>query len=369
MSAVDPNRRGALIAGGVSAAVLLAALALLSPSQLASVGIASDPTTTRSDLIVRGDAGTLTRLPIAGASDGGVLTAAGGVVVWGPAPSAALPAASAAGELLVADGAGTAYSPTAPATVIEPVLADTVGATAGAAIIGDGAGGIQLTSAGVSSLLASASSTVVRQTLDATRVTTPDLNSATGWTVTDLLAGSGAITGGAYTSTIPVGTTAATGSYVTRAYTFAPQWELQGRVEITSDASGELLAGLSGVWSGGVLSLYVRGSGAFYLYQEGSWGFSGLTITGSSFPVDGTGWVRLRVGGTRVQVWSGIGSGSTPPTSWTLRADTTMSVAIGAAEPASVRLSGFSNDTHSVPSGTTVVWRSVTLTSLAGASP
>lgn len=73
----------------------------------------------------------------------------------------------------------------------------------------------------------------------------------------------------------------------------------------------------------------------------------------------------MRVNGTRVQAWSGIGSGSTPPTAWTLRADTTMSVAIGAAQPTAVRLFGFSNDGHTVPSGTTVVWRNVTLRDLS----
>lgn len=330
------------------AGAILALLGALGAAELATAGVASDPTTTVGDIIVRGDAGALSRLGVtgasdgavltaangvlsytsplpstAGASDGGVLTVAGGAVQWAAA-SGALPTASGAGEMLVSDGAGTAYTATAAATV--------------------------------------------RASLDATRVTTPDLSSSSGWTITALNAGSGAISGGAFTSTIPAGTTSGTGSTARRAYTYAPQWELQGRVEITADTAGELLAGLTAVWSGGVLSLYVRGSGAFYLYQEGSWGFAGLTIAGSGFPVDGTGWVRLRVTGARVQAWSGIGSGSTPPTAWTLRADTTMSVAIGAAQPVSVQVSGFSNDGHSVPSGTTVVWRSVTLTSLAGAS-
>ena len=270
---------------------------------------------------------TLASLSTAGVTNGQVFYFTGGAWTYATLSDvvAGVPTATAAGQIPVSIAAGTDYTATDAADVYD--------------------------------LLAS------------TRVTTPDLTSSTGWTITPLGAGSGAITGGAYTSTIPAGTTPATGSLAAHSYTFAPQWELQGRVEITADTAGELLAGLSATWSGGTLTLYVRGSGAFYLYQEGAWGFAGLSISGSGFPVDGTGWVRLRVNGTRVQAWSGIGSGSTPPTSWTLRADTTMSVAIGAAEPITLQLSGFSNDGHTVPAGTTVVWRSVTLTSLASASP
>lgn len=123
-----------------------------------------------------------------------------------------------------------------------------------------------------------------RASLDTTRVTTPDLTSSSGWTITALNAGSGAISGGAFTVTVPAGTTSGTGAYATRTLTFAPQFELQGCVAITADTAGEMLAGLTANWSGGSLTFYARGSGAFYLYQEGSWGFSGLTVAGSASP-------------------------------------------------------------------------------------
>lgn len=204
-----------------------------------------------------------------------------------------------------------------------------------------------------------------RALLEATRVTTPDLTSDASWTVTEYVSGTGAISGGAFTVTMPTGSSSGSGSSANYATTFSSRWELTARVEITNDTDGEMLAGLSGVWSGGLLTVYVRGSGAWYLYQEGAWGFSSLTISGSSMPVDGTGWVRFRVDGTTVQVWTGIGSGSTPPTAWTLRAQNAWSTAVDKAQPTSLQIIGISNSAHSIPAGTTVVWRSVTLRDLS----
>lgn len=199
---------------------------------------------------------------------------------------------------------------------------------------------------------------------------TPQLDDATGWTVTPLLAGSGAIASGAFTATIPVGTTSGTGAYVTRAWPFASaiSWEIQGRVQITGDTAGELLAGLRVAWVGassGDFAVYFRGNGSFFLYREGSWGFASVGIYGSSLPVGGTLWVRMRGEATSLRVYYGVGVGTTPPTTWTTASDSLQPILFGYGPPSTFALLGFSNDGHSVPSGTTVVWRDLRVRSFS----
>lgn len=76
-----------------------------------------------------------------------------------------LPTASGAGEVPVSSGAGTAYTATSLATEISDgvgaTLAGLLGATAGAAVIGDGAGDVATTSADVSAMLAAANSAAI----------------------------------------------------------------------------------------------------------------------------------------------------------------------------------------------------------------
>ena len=195
---------------------------------------------------------------------------------------------------------------------------------------------------------------------------TPQLTSSTGWTITAMAAGAGAIAGGAFTATIPVGTTIYTGAYATRAWPRADSiaWEIQGRVEITNDTDGELLGGLSVVWTDGGYTVYLRGSGGLYVYREGGWGFATQIVVGSGLPLDGTLWLRWRGEGTRLRLYTGIGSGSTAPTTWTLASDFSDVEILGSRSvPDELRLYGFSGNTHSVPSGTTIAWRSLTVRS------
>lgn len=329
---------GAIKPGPVSAALLLTLLAALGGAGLSALGGASDPTTTTSDLIVRGDAGTLTRLGVSGSPDGGVLTAAGGVVTWGPAPSAALPAAGAAGELLVADGVGTAYSPAAPGTVVEPVLAEAIGGTAGAAIVGDGVGGITPTSAGVSSLLAAASATAVRQSLDATRSISP-LDTSGDWTTTAVGVGTGTLTGGVFTAASANGSGGAgnTGGNTTRSFPVATsRWELVTRIGKTGSSNAEWI-GIVLVATGGTSTyLLARANGNIH-YDTGS-GLSG----GTAFPVDGTGWLSVRYDGGRCIFRYGTGTTSAPPTSWTLLLDSVVLTG-RALPPSALTLTGRTN--------------------------
>ena len=255
----------------------------------------------------------------------------------------------------------------------ETIVLDGLGALLGSQPVGtgvtsDGAGGTQVTSADVSAMLAAADDAAILAAIGAASVAViVDPLTGTGWTVTSMLTGSGAVAGGAFTSTIPVGTTSGAGSYATRAFPFADamEWEIQARVEITADTSGELLAGLRAEWTGGSYTLYFRGNGAFFFYRDGGWGFASQTANGTSLPRDGTLWLRMRGSGAQIQAWRGIGSGSTPPTSWTCVAQFTDVAILGLrAAPNNLVLLGFSNNSHLVPSGTTVVWRDVRVRSL-----
>ena len=75
-----------------------------------------------------------------------------------PSGGTSLPTASAAGELPVSDGAGSAYTATTAGDVLAlGMVAALTGEPAGAALISDGAGGITETSADVSAMLAASS--------------------------------------------------------------------------------------------------------------------------------------------------------------------------------------------------------------------
>ena len=197
---------------------------------------------------------------------------------------------------------------------------------------------------------------------------TPQLTSSAGWTLTNYAPGSVAVSGGAVTVTVPEGTSNPSGGQAARAWPFPDSldWELQARVEVTADTNGELLAGIGLSWTGGSYTLYLRGNGSFYFYRDGGFGFAIQTAVGSGLPVDGTLWLRLRGSGVVIQAFRGIGSGSTPPTEWTCVSQFTDTVLLGQrAAPNSLLFTGFSNSGHTVPAGTTVVWRDVSVRSFA----
>jgi hypothetical protein len=85
---------------------------------------------------------------------------------------AALPTASAAGELPVSDGAGSAYTATTAGDVLAlGMVAALTGEPAGAALISDGAGDLDVTSADVSAMLAAANAAAARTALGVTAPT------------------------------------------------------------------------------------------------------------------------------------------------------------------------------------------------------
>lgn len=104
------------------AAALLAMLTALGATGLSALGGVRDVTTTQGDLLVRSADAGVTRLPIG--ADASVLTSVNGAPVWAAAAGASLPTATAAGEMLVADGAGTSYTATAAAGVRSAIGVD-----------------------------------------------------------------------------------------------------------------------------------------------------------------------------------------------------------------------------------------------------
>ena len=108
-----------------------------------------------------------------------------------PIGGTSLPTASAAGELPVSDGAGSAYTATSAGDVLAlGMVAALTGEPAGAALISDGLGGVTETSADVSAVLAAADAAAVTAALFPPR--TIDANHVYVWRCDDA-AGAGTV--------------------------------------------------------------------------------------------------------------------------------------------------------------------------------
>ena len=102
----------------------------------------------------------------------------GGVAVIGG--TSGLPAGGTAADLLTGDGAWTQGD-----DVVTDALGGLIGSVAGRAMVGDGAGGVQPTSAAVSTLLAAADAAGIRSaaSLAARTAIAPTLDVGQGWTI------------------------------------------------------------------------------------------------------------------------------------------------------------------------------------------
>jgi len=211
--------------------------------------------------------------------------------------------------------------------------------------------------------------------VDAGRVTTPSLVSevAGGWTPVDVTSpGTVTVTGGEVLVSIPnASTTASAGGKESRSWVAAGRaFEVLARYQSTGDADAEIQ---------GILRLdYAVGNAYWILNAAGTWQcysnfdgsenvallVSGLAVTG--MPRDGTGWIRTRIDGQRLTLWTGIGVSSTPPTdsAWTLRYDADRDKLLGKAAPTALVLGGRSSGTHSVAGATTVRWSQVSVRNL-----
>lgn len=358
----------------------------------------------------------------------------GGVVVLGDAGGgASLPTASAAGEVPLADGAGTAYTAGAlllagtdlarpaasvaylgrsyfatdigPAGAVYTCVTDGLGdydwsapvlaldaEVAGTTQISDGAGAPTTTSADVSAMLAAANAADARTAIglgavtatgataaavaaivDAGRVTTPSLVSevAGGWTPDSVLApGQVTVTGGEIvTSYTGASTTANAGGFESRAWpsSVGPEYTFTARFEIANNTGAATVAYANvGYTGGGIFYWLLRASGTAN-FSANLAGENAALVSGVTLPVDGTGWVRFRVRGTRVTVWTGVGVGATAPvaSAWTLRYDGDRSQLSGRIAPTTMLLGGSQRDATSVGATTTYRWSQITIRDLS----
>lgn len=111
----------------VSSSLLVALLVALGAAGLIGAGVANNPTTTPGDLIVRGDAGVLARLGTSGATDGGVLTVAGGAVQWATPSGGASHTSGTLAARPASPGAGDTYKVTSGAATGDVYACDVAG--------------------------------------------------------------------------------------------------------------------------------------------------------------------------------------------------------------------------------------------------
>jgi len=196
---------------------------------------------------------------------------------------------------------------------------------------------------------------------------TPSLASSSGWTDVSSGGGSVVITGGALTGTVPGSTAATIVGAATLPWGSTDGFDLRARVQIAGDTTANAKAHLRVLYGGDGFFVVPKGNGSLELVRTLG-GYASLA-TVASRPVDGTGWVRLRVVGQRVTVWYGTGSGSSEPsaTGWTLIYDADQAALLSSAGPTGLLLGG-QTEGVALSTNTTFAWRSVSVRSLAGSA-
>ena len=190
------------------------------------------------------------------------------------------------------------------------------------------------------------------------------LTSSASWT--DVSSGGGSVTiaSGTLIGTIPGSTAAVIVAASTLTWGWDTVFEIRARVEITGDTVVDA--------KGHLRILY--GADGFFVVPCGDGSLSLIRTLGSfaslasavSRPIDGTGWVRMRIVGQRITLWYGTGVGSTEPTSWTLMYDSDQAGLIGVASPTALHLGGQYEAGGGLATTTTFEWSSVTIRSLSG---
>lgn len=252
--------------------------------------------------------------------------------VTGSWEGTALPTASAAGQVPVSDGAGSAYTATSAGDVLAlGMVAALAGEPAGAALISDGAGDIATTSADVSAMLAAADAAAALAALGVT-VASPtvyDFASSTGFTLTNGT-GTASVTGGVARLSHGAGTAYRGGTLnyngpsITRDLGSAYDIGI-GYVDVavriasmpavaTTQASLELAASSSAGVRRGALAAQ---NGTVYLYNHETSGVIAATAAGALDFTGGQGWIRVRASLGTVRAYYGVGVGGARPTTWT----------------------------------------------------
>lgn len=195
---------------------------------------------------------------------------------------------------------------------------------------------------------------------------TPSLASSSGWTDVSSGVGSVTITGGALTGTITGSVAPTNVAAATIPWAGDNAFEVRARVQISGSTGADAKAHLRVRYVGGDLCVVPSGDGGLLLFHSIG-GYSPIS-TASGRPINGTGWIRLRVVGQRVTLWYGTGSGASEPTSWTLMYDADQSVLIGVASPTALHLGGQNDSGGGLSTTSTFAWRSVSVRSLSGSA-
>ena len=229
---------------------------------------------------------------------------------------AGLPVATGAGEVPLSTGAGTTYAAAPISTEVSGVLAGFLGATLGQTVIGDGAGDLATTSADVSALLASADAAAMRSALCDRAISLAGLTATNGngtaVAATGTLSYADDQTGLVYADFPRL-----VGPHGTSIWAF----DASARITVTGAPSNQTAASLAVGTTGSVYSAVVM----IRLFGDG--GIDGLDISGSpvwsvytpgTVPVDGTGWLRVRVQAGVMTFWTGVGA-TYATAAWTIR--------------------------------------------------
>lgn len=228
-----------------------------------------------------------------------------------------LPVAGGAGEVPVSTGAGTTYAASPISTeVLASLDAILGGDPAGSAIISDGGGATTVTSADVSALLAASTAAAARSALCDRTISLAGLTATNGngtaVAATGTLSYASGQTGAAWANYPRL-----VGAHGTSIWAF----DASARLTITGAPSNQTAASLAVGTTGAVYNSMVM----IRLFGDG--GIDGLDLSGApiwdvytpgTVPVDGSGWLRVRVQAGVMTFWTGVGA-SYAAAAWTLR--------------------------------------------------
>lgn len=227
-----------------------------------------------------------------------------------------LPTAVGAGEVPVSTGAGNTYAASPISDEIGGVLAAFLGGTAGQTVIGDGAGDVDTTSADVSALLAATTAPGMRSALCDRTISLAGLTATNGAGTAVAATGTLSYADG-QTGLVYADFPRLVGPHGTSIWAF----DASARITVTGAPSNQTAASLAVGTTGSVYSAVVM----FRLFGDG--GIDGLDIGGSpvwsvytpgTLPVDGTGWLRVRVQAGTMTFWTGVGA-TYATAAWTIR--------------------------------------------------
>jgi hypothetical protein len=229
---------------------------------------------------------------------------------------AGLPVAGGAGEVPVSTGAGTTYAASPISTEVSGVLAGFLGATLGQTVIGDGAGDVSTTTADVSALLAASNAPGMRSALCDRTISLAGLTATNGTGTAVAATGTLSYASG-QTGLVYADYPRLVGAHGTSIWSF----DASVRIAITGAGSGNTAASMGIGTTGSVYNSVVM----IRLFGDGQ--IDGLDISGSpvwsvytpgTLPVDGTGWLRVRVQAGVMTFWTGVGA-SYAAAAWTIR--------------------------------------------------